>query len=901
MDGRAGESRPSRGGLPAGVDSHEPARGETVASTFSPARRQQAVWRKVMVGRYLVIGSIGLIGLVPEVASYQYWAALCLLVIGLPYNAVYDLLLRRTGVLQPTLLFSDPLAVVIFVALFPVAFPAAALVLLVMTAQNVVAFGRRLAMQAAIVSYIGVTIVVVVTSSTTSLASLLILGVVGAFTVYAVGLVVEDERDLRRRYTDLMGNIDAVVWERRRHEPTSMYVSDEASRLLGYSKGELRHRDVWETLVHPDDRATMADEYRQAKRTGKDLDLQYRMIRADGTVVWVQDRVRTKLDAHGRWTSMSGVLVDVTAMKEAERHVSQMIDVVNSIHLALLVLDVADGPDGEGSDPALRVVAMNPAAANLAELRSDEIVGQVLRDDLTIAGIELSIPQLADVIRTGIGFTIDEHRSRAGHQDARVFSMFAFPLPGRTVAVALNDITERTHAAEVLRRQALHDALTGLPNRVLLNERVRTAIKRSHRDGEPIALLVMDLDQFKEVNDALGHDQGDKLLIEVSRRLQSVVREADTIARLGGDEFAVLLTDRADEAGAALVAQRIRDALDQPFQLDGISLQTNASIGIAVAPEHGDDAETLAQHADIAMYLAKRIGAGAAVYAPEHDQSSVRRLALLGELRSAIFEDDLVLHYQPCLELGTGEVRSVEALVRWDHQEHGLLPPAEFIELAEVSGMIRPLTRWVIEHVLAQMRVWQDEGLDLTIGVNLSVKDLYDRDLVPWLADRLRTFGVDARRLKLELTESQLMDDPLLALEVLGKLKSLGAATSIDDFGTGYSSLAYLKHLPIDELKIDKAFIGNLVHDAMDLTIVRSTIDLSHSLGLSVVAEGVEDANTLGQLHALGCDRVQGFHVSHALPAPELTAWLESWPEIALEVEGVELLRASPRPRLRSI
>jgi diguanylate cyclase (GGDEF)-like protein/PAS domain S-box-containing protein len=870
-----------------------------VTSTFGTARGQRAVGRKVIVGRYLVIGSLGLVSLVPDISSFQYWAAAAMLLIGLPYNGVYDLLHRRTGELQPSLVFSDPLAVVLFVAVLPAAFPAAALMLLAMTAQNVVVFGRRLAMQAGIVSFIGVTILVVVTASTDALASLLILGVVGAFTIYAVGLIVEDERHVRERYTDLMSNLDAVVWERRRGEPASMYVSEEASRLLGYSYDELRTRLTWEQLVHPDDRATMAAQYRQAMHTGELLDLTYRMTTSDGRTIWVQDRVRTDFDAQGRWTRMSGVLLDVSAMKETERQVGQMVDLVNSIRLALLVLDV---DDEEASEPALRVVAMNPAAAELAGVRSDEIVGRVLRDDLTIAGLDLSIPQLADVIRTGTGFTIDEHRSRPDRDDDRVFSVFAFPLPDRTVAVALNDITDRTNAAEGLRRQALHDALTGLPNRVFLNERVRNSIKRAHRDEQPIALLLMDLDQFKEVNDALGHDQGDKLLIEVSRRLQRVVREADTIARLGGDEFAVLLTDQADEGTAMVVAHRIRAALDEPFQLDGITLQTNASIGIAIAPEHGDDAETLAQHADIAMYLAKRIGAGAAVYAPEHDQSSVRRLALLGELRNAISEDDLVLHYQPCLDLATGEVRSVEALVRWNHRELGLLPPAEFIELAEVSGMIRPLTRWVIEHVLAQARVWQDEGLELTIGVNLSVKDLYDRDLVPWLADRLLTFGVDARRLKLELTESQLMDDPLLALEVLGKLKALGTTTSIDDFGTGYSSLAYLKHLPIDELKIDKSFIGNLVHDAMDLMIVRSTIDLSHNLGLSVVAEGVEDGHTLGQLHSLGCDRVQGYHVSPALPAAELAEWLAAWPDIAIELDGIALLRTpAARPRVRSI
>jgi diguanylate cyclase (GGDEF)-like protein len=405
---------------------------------------------------------------------------------------------------------------------------------------------------------------------------------------------------------------------------------------------------------------------------------------------------------------------------------------------------------------------------------------------------------------------------------------------------------------------------------------VRTSLKRTRRTGEPVSLLVMDLDHFKDVNDALGHEQGDRLLIEISRRLATVVSEADTVARLGGDEFAVLLTDDADEPAARRVARRIRKALEEPFHLGGITLESSASIGIAVAPDHGVDAETLAQRADVAMYAAKRSGAEVAVYARDLDQSSIRRLALLGELRSAITEDDLRLRYQPCLDLASGIVRSAEALVRWQHPTHGLLPPSEFIELAEVSGLIRPLTRWVIENVLGQIHQWSAEGVELRVAANLSVKDLYDRDLVPWLRDRLDAWGVPASQLKLEITESELMDDPLLALEVLGKLKALGVHTSIDDFGTGYSSLAYLKHLPIDELKIDKSFVGNLVQDANDLVIVRSTIDLAHNLGLAVVAEGVEDGATLDRLAELSCDRAQGFFVSRPLAGSAVVGWLGS-------------------------
>jgi diguanylate cyclase (GGDEF)-like protein len=388
--------------------------------------------------------------------------------------------------------------------------------------------------------------------------------------------------------------------------------------------------------------------------------------------------------------------------------------------------------------------------------------------------------------------------------------------------------------------------------------------------------MLMDLDQFKEVNDALGHDHGDRLLVETARRLQRVLREADTVARLGGDEFAVLLTRDADPDAALATAGRIRRSLEQPFQISGITLQTNGSIGVAVFPDHADDAETLAQRADVAMYAAKRSGGGVALYSPDHDQSSVRRLAILGELRAAIRSGQLVLHYQPKLDLRTGELAGCEALVRWQHPEFGLIPPGEFIELAEVSGVIQPLTRWVLETAVDQVAAWRAAGLELGVAVNLSVRNLYDNDLVVWTDGLLIDRGVNPAQLTLEITESELMSDPILAMEVLGKLKALGIATSIDDFGTGYSSLSYLKSLPIDELKIDRSFVGTMTRDDSDLTIVRSTIDLSHNLGLGVVAEGVEDEATMRQLADLGCDRMQGYHLSRPIPGDELAVWARS-------------------------
>jgi diguanylate cyclase len=352
--------------------------------------------------------------------------------------------------------------------------------------------------------------------------------------------------------------------------------------------------------------------------------------------------------------------------------------------------------------------------------------------------------------------------------------------------------------------QALHDPLTGLPNRELFADRVGQAIRTADRQLRPAALLLLDLDRFKDVNDTLGHHHGDQLLDEVATRLTGVLRQVDTVARLGGDEFAVLLPE-VDAEGAPAVAEKLRVALHQPFTLDGVGLDLDASIGIAVYPDHGGDAAELLQHADVAMYAAKQTHAGFIVYDPAVDQHSPRRLALLGGLRRALERDELVLHYQPKADLRSGQVLGVEALVRWQHPAHGLLGPGEFIPLAERTGLIHPLTRWVLDAALRQAGQWRRAGHHLSIAVNVSTRSLLDRDFPDQVADRLAAWQVPAGSLVLEVTESAVMADPALALDVLGRLHALGVGLALDDFGIGYSSMAYLKALPVDELKVDRS------------------------------------------------------------------------------------------------
>ena len=439
------------------------------------------------------------------------------------------------------------------------------------------------------------------------------------------------------------------------------------------------------------------------------------------------------------------------------------------------------------------------------------------------------------------------------------------------------DITERKEQMAAIEYQALHDALTDLPNRTLLSDRLRQAVLSARREQRELALIIMDLDHFKEINDTLGHPNGDLILQEVAARVRGVLRDSDTVARLGGDEFAVLLP-AADVEDAVHIANKLLGVLDRPFELEGQSFHTGASLGIALYPLHGEDGASLMKRADVAMYEAKRSKTGYAVYDPEKDQHSLRNLSLMGELRGALDAGQLTLYYQPKVNLQTGRVSGVEALVRWSHPEHGLMYPDDFVPLAEQAGMIKTVTLWVLREALEQSREWLQWGIDISVAVNLSARNLQDNTFPVEVSNLLREKHSPLPRLRFEITETAMMVDPERALDILNTLGEMGIRLSIDDFGTGYSSLSYLKQLPVAELKIDKSFVMGMTVDENDAVIVRSTIDLAHNIGLVVVAEGVEDRDTYDMLSDLGCDVVQGYFVSRPMPPGELIRWLQSPP-----------------------
>ena len=450
---------------------------------------------------------------------------------------------------------------------------------------------------------------------------------------------------------------------------------------------------------------------------------------------------------------------------------------------------------------------------------------------------------------------------------------FAWQMFHRThsLQVATEELAERERETEY---QSLHDALTGLPNRTMFQQRLREAICDAEADGTSLAVMIMDLDDFKEINDTLGHHYGDLLLQEIGPRLSGVLRPGDLMARLGGDEFGVVLPQLSNDRVEVRVAERLMEEMEHPVVVEGVALDVSASIGIATFPVHSQDVETLLRRADVAMYAAKESGGGYEVYSPSLDKHSPSRLRLIGQVRPAIDNEEFMLHYQPKARLSDGRVAGVEALIRWQHPERGLVAPDEFIPLVERTVLLRPLTQYVLNEALRQWQIWSSAGMRLEVAVNLSPRSLLDPQLPDQVGQLLERWEVPPRFLTLELTESFVMSDSGRSLGVLAGLSEVGVMLSIDDFGTGYSSLGYLKRLPIGEIKIDRSFVMNMHENGNDAMIVRATVDLGRNLGLRVVAEGVETRAAWDQLEAWRCDVAQGYFLSRPIAAHEITRWM---------------------------
>ena len=547
------------------------------------------------------------------------------------------------------------------------------------------------------------------------------------------------------------------------------------------------------------------------------------------------------------------------------------------------VLDnVADGivtVDSEGM-----IESFNRSAGTVLGYSEDEAVGQPFSLMLApkhigdFATHEQATMQILATHTRDAGWSECKGLRKDGTTFPMEIDVSMVELGDRQVHVAcLRDVSERLRHTETLEYNALHDDLTDLPNRVLFEDRASNAIRLALRAEDPLALLLMDLDEFKLVNDTLGHHCGDELLKQVAARLVECLRDGDTVARLGGDEFAILPLGGTDLPAAASIAWKIQRALEPPFVIDGHSVDMHASIGMVLAPLHGDNVDDLLRRADLAMYGAKRSGGGYALFASEQEEVPARRLALLDDLRQCVERDELTLHYQPKIDLATQETIGVEALVRWNHPSGRLLMPGEFIPEIEGNELMVSISKWVIGAALDQLRAWRDDGFDLSVAVNLGARCLtHESGVLETVEELTAASGVPADKLTLELTESALIDTA--GPDLLSRLTSMDERLSIDDFGTGYSSLVYLQRLPVVEVKADRSFVSSLATVKDDAVIVRSIVDLAHNLSLHVVAEGVEDQETLDLLLEFGCDAAQGYFFSRPVPAQELVPWLESSP-----------------------
>ncbi|MDQ4126851.1 MAG: EAL domain-containing protein, partial [Actinomycetota bacterium] len=679
-----------------------------------------------------------------------------------------------------------------------------------------------------------------------------------------------------------VGNWSFDVVENRAHWSDEMYrIFGLASRERLTFKGFLYH-------VHPGDRRHILEAAREALRGEGRPSLDYRAVRPAGEVRYVHAQYEVERDASGRATLLVGTLQDITELRQKEEELRQSEERFRS--LVQNSLDVITVVDARGT-----IQYYSPSAETVMGFKPEEFIGKNALEDVQIHPEDL--PRMLDIFgylveNPGVNYAM-ELRMRHADGSWRVIEATANNLlddPSvNGIVINSRDVTERKAFEEQLSHRAFHDPLTDLPNRALFTDRLGHALARADRHPESVAVLFVDLDNFKVINDSLGHKAGDELLVATTERLRHCLRPGDTVARLSGDEFTVLLEDMADRKEAIRLAERIAERMGEPFVLRGREAFTTTSIGIAFATSSADRPDDLLRKADIAMYRAKSRGkAGYMVFDPGMDEEVHRRLRMESDLRRAIEREEFVLHYQIKVELGTNPQRhiravgnpasvaseggprvlDVEALARWQHPDRGLLMPAEFIPLAEETGLIIPMGRQILEMACRQVREWQQQSADRALHkvcVNLSGRQFQDPRLADEIREVLRDSQMDPGTLVLEITETVLMEDIKAAIVTLRQLKDLGVKLTIDDFGMGYSSLSYLKSFPVDFLKIDRSFVETLESDPANQTIVAATIDLAHALGMRVVAEGVETAGQLERLKAMGCDMAQGYYFSKPL------------------------------------
>jgi diguanylate cyclase (GGDEF)-like protein/PAS domain S-box-containing protein len=669
--------------------------------------------------------------------------------------------------------------------------------------------------------------------------------------------------DNARMLKTLLANVDGMVYRRRLDSDWTMeFVSQGCLRVTGYQAADilLNKKIAYDDLTLPDDRLWVREAIRCAITEFRSFDLEYRLLHADGSIRWVWERGTGVIDVEGRPIALEGLIQDITkrknaetALREAERRYHGLFDnAIEGIFRTTVEGNYLD------ANPALaHIYGFESPLELMASLR--DISRQLYVDPQRREEFMRIIKARGSVT----GFESQVYRKNGDviwiSENARlVLSEEGQPLGYEGT---VEDITERRLYQTRIERQANYDTLTGLANRSLLQDRLEQALLTATSYGTRIAVAFVDLDRFKYINDSLGHHVGDELLKAVAARIQSCVRECDTVARLGGDEFVLLLNGHNGTETVRTMMESMLAAVSQPWIIEQGEFHPSCSIGIAIHPEDGEDARTLLKHADSAMYRAKDSGRNNfQFFTRELNTLMTERLEMEALLRRALERDQFVLCYQPRVDLEGGQIIAAEALLRWRIPNRGTIPPQRFIALAEETGLIVPIGKWVLQTACAQNKAWQDEGLPpIVVSVNVSPRQFRHENIVQTVAEVLQQTGLEPRYLELELTESMVMHDAPQLVAMLDQLKSLGVQIAVDDFGTGYSSLSYLKRFPVDRLKIDRSFVEHIVNDADDATIVRTIIALGHNLGLTVVAEGVETDEQLRFLRANHCDEAQGF------------------------------------------
>lgn len=654
---------------------------------------------------------------------------------------------------------------------------------------------------------------------------------------------------------------------------TMEFVSEGCLELTGYHPDELiLNKDLaYCDITHPDDLVHANTAIQASLEARNSYSIEYRIIRSDGAIRWVSERGLGIVDENGQHLAIEGFIQDITDRVCTHNALHEVLRRYRSIfeHATEGIFQTA--PNGCYIDA-------NPALARIYHYATPEVMIAALQDIQHQLYVDPSRRDEFMRIMSISGF-VRNFESQVYRQDGGIIwiSENARAVKNENGEIqfyegTVVDITERKNHEEALQHQANHDTLTNLPNRILLMDRIESAINKAKYEAQKVAIVFVDLDHFKLINDSLGHHVGDRLLLEISSRLSACIRSQDTVARLGGDEFILVLTEQIDEPNVAKIIQRLLDSIAEPWINDQHEYSLSCSIGISCFPRDGDTAEALLQCADAAMYKAKDAGRNTFhLYQPELSTAATGRLELINDLRHALENQELRVYYQPRVDATNGRIVGAEALIRWQHPEKGLIPPDKFIPIAEETGLIIPIGQWVLDEACRQNRAWQDAGLPpICVSVNLSPIQFRQPNLIDSISNTLQQTNLAANFLELELTESFFMQDLERINITITALKALGVALAIDDFGTGYSSLSYLKRFPVNHLKIDKSFVQEIASNPDDAAIVRAIITLGHELGLKVVAEGVETLENYEFMQQHQCDEIQGYYFSRPVPAPDM-------------------------------